>query len=478
MVDVLLPSLHAAFELHGAGPLLTVLSAMSRAHAIKIESTRHGVFVKCHFVTHRRCADGSASTRASSEESVLPHVASDVASDLTPTTAEQFVLSDVESASPANHALYREELLQFRYADGCDSGETPPGLLPCVGSGSSVSFGQSAENEPAEGSQKEQCELDKVSLQSPCPVVNMHADNARIGNSIAAAHSELGFETVDSFLADESLCDHAGSIDSVAGSSHRLPVFCQITPSSTPSESTCQVSESVGDLATQVATVFRLAAAKADLDGNPVSEATDVSEYDLLPDFFDADSFVFCPAAINGGGKIHSVMRHGRDEFVQYVHCHVSGHVISAQVVASLDRCLLAAMNVSGGTWMGARGPFTITAVDDFMVPNVVKVSCDLIPEILVRFSSVSDAKMFTSIVRFSLEHRAWLAKNVAAELFAGSNATVVPCDGPSARGVDASSSIAGIDAQSLPELGPAHALSDPNAVNKVASKRSRKKKR
>ena len=118
MVDVLLPSLHAAFELHGAGPLLTVLSAMSRAHAIKIESTRHGVFVKCHFAARRRCTDGTASTRASSEESVLPNAVSDVASG----SAEQFVISDVEPAITEHHVLYREELLQFRHADGCNLG--------------------------------------------------------------------------------------------------------------------------------------------------------------------------------------------------------------------------------------------------------------------------------------------------------------------------------------------------------------------
>ena len=49
-------------------------------------------------------------------------------------------------------------------------------------------------------------------------------------------------------------------------------MFCQITPSSTPpSESTCQVSGPVDDLATQVATVLSLDGTKAGLDDNPVS---------------------------------------------------------------------------------------------------------------------------------------------------------------------------------------------------------------
>ena len=301
--------------------------------------------------------------------------------------------------------------------------------------------------------------------------------------------NSAGFETLDNFLnedVDSGLVIDTksrtfSSLPDTETSDSRLPIFCSIASSESSRSSSCDRSVAVEGLVTQVASALRsdgtclsasepMDAAAIDTPLAPLDEAL------CLPDYFDEASFSFCPLSASGGEKTHSVMPHGQEDFARYVSCHVNGRVFSAQVVASIDRCCLAAMNVDENVWAGARGPFAITNIVESKAPHVVKVSCELVPEILVKFNDANDANMFVSVVRFSLDHRKWReanASDVVSDVISGVTSNTV---------IGHTASASGRSAAVKDNVGDAHpknvSAGDPNVVNKSISKRDRKKKR
>ncbi len=47
--DCIVVAARSAVQSHGSGSVLSILEAIGRCHALKVESVKHGVFVKCLF---------------------------------------------------------------------------------------------------------------------------------------------------------------------------------------------------------------------------------------------------------------------------------------------------------------------------------------------------------------------------------------------------------------------------------------------
>ncbi len=170
------------------------------------------------------------------------------------------------------------------------------------------------------------------------------------------------------------------------------------------------------------------------------------SAFDMVfPRYFDTDSFGHCP---EGVGK-HSIMKYTRSDFSRLVQCHVESYTVHAQISLSASACNLGFMDGASaqeGQYIGCRGPFLVSSISVHeRAPHVVKVLFERtipMPSVLVKFRDAAEAELCINTFRS-------LSSDVRDDISA------------------------------IPDVRRGRpAASDPNIVNKAATKKSGKKRR